>query len=97
MRTLPLNVGDSYKFPVVSLGNCWMAEIDVVRKEYIDTPFGRKRTIVVRPETGYRGIAAKTGDSFIWFTDDEKRYPIRMDAKVKIGTIVAALKSIQAK
>jgi hypothetical protein len=55
---------------------------------------GRVRAVVVKPETKFQGVLQKRGDSFIWFTDDDRRIPIRLEAKVKIGTVVGTLKKV---
>ncbi len=37
------------------------------------------------------GVFDRTGDMLIWLTDDERRIPILMKSKVKIGSITATL------
>ena len=37
------------------------------------------------------GIFSKTGDLTIWLTDDERRIPLKMQSKISIGSITAAL------
>ena len=95
LRTVPLPTGSVTTFPVISEGKNWEAVVTVVRREEINTPMGRLKTIVLKPETKYQGILKKQGDSFIWLTDDERRFMVRLEAKVKIGSIVAKLKSIE--
>jgi hypothetical protein len=92
IRSLPLNVGDVYRFPVISEAKSWEAEVTVVRKEILDTIMGRVEAVVVKPETKYQGILQKRGDSFIWLTNDERHIVLRLEAKVKVGTVVARLK-----
>jgi len=67
----------------------------VVRREMMDTPLGRIQTVVVRPEMKFQGILKKQGDSFIWLTDDDRRFVVRLEAKVRIGTIIATLKKVE--
>jgi hypothetical protein len=94
VRTLPLKDGDVYTFPVVSEGKPWEAVVTVLRREIVDSPMGKVQAIVVKPETKFRGVLQKRGDSFIWLTDDDRRIPIRLEAKVKIGTVVGSLKQV---
>ena len=71
-----------------------------VAYDLVDTPVGRVNTIVVKPETRYQGVLQKKGDSFLWLTDDDRRYIIRLEAKVKIfgvGPIVERFIEQQAK
>lgn len=95
IRTLPLKDGDVTTFPVVSEGKNWDAVITVLRHEVIDTPMGPLKTIVLKPETKYQGILKKQGDSFLWVTDDDRRFMVKLEAKVKIGSIIARLKSFE--
>ena len=68
----------------------------LVRRETMDTPMGKVQTVVLKPETKYQGVLQKRGDSFIWLTDDHRRILVRLEAKVKIGTVIAALKKAEA-
>lgn len=95
VRTLPLNVGDEFAFPVVSEAKNWEAVVTVVRKEEINTELGKMKTIVIKPQMKFEGIIKQQGDSFMWLTDDERRYLVRVEAKVKIGSVVGHVKSIQ--
>jgi len=95
LRTVPLPQDAVITIPVVSEGKFWEAVVTVVRREMMDTPLGRVQTVVVRPEMKFQGILKKQGDSFIWLTDDDRRFVVRLEAKVRIGTIIAILKKIE--
>jgi hypothetical protein len=43
------------------------------------------------------GLFQKTGEILIWLTDDERRIPVRMETKLKIGRVTAELKSFSVK
>jgi len=90
IRTLPLEVGHVYSVPVVSEGRNWQAIVTVLRKEMLDTPLGKIRTIVVSPKTKFQGVMKQNEkNSFIWLSDDDRRFVMRVEAEVKIGTVVA--------
>ena len=95
LRTVPLEVGRDIHFPLVTEGKTWEAVCKVLRKESVNTPFGRTQAFVIQPEMKYQGILKKTGDSFLWLTDDERRIPVRLEAKVKIGSVVAQLREAE--
>lgn len=95
LRTQDLPDGAVIKFPVVSEGKSWEAEVTVVRREMMSTPMGKIQTVVLKPETKYQGILQKRGDSFLWLTDDDRKFLVRLEAKVKIGTVVASLKQVE--
>jgi len=63
----------------------------VLGREDFDSPMGRVRAIKIKPEVRYHGILKKAGDSFIWLTDDDRRFILRMEARVKIGTVSVEL------
>jgi hypothetical protein len=95
IRTVPLKVGDVVTFPVVSEGKNWESVCTVLRKEEMSTPIGKIPAIVIRPEMKFQGVLKKSGDSSLWLSDDERRIPLRLEAKVKIGTVVANLKKVE--
>ena len=95
LRAVPLPDGAVVTVPVVSEGKSWEAVVTVVRREAMRTPMGKVMTVVVKPETRYQGVLKKQGDSFLWMTDDDRRVPVRLEAKVKVGTVVANLTDFQ--
>ncbi|MBI2712643.1 MAG: DUF3108 domain-containing protein [Bdellovibrio sp.] len=91
LRTVPLEVGKVFVFPVVSEGKSWEAVCTVLRKEEFSAPTGKVKAWVIRPQMRENGEIKNKEDSFIWISDDERRVPLRVEAKVKVGTIVAKL------
>lgn len=90
-RTIPLKVGTSYFIEIFDCKKLWNTEVKVLRREEISTPLGRFKTVVIKPILKSEGIFARTGDMHIWLTDDERRIPVLMKSKVKIGSITATL------
>jgi hypothetical protein len=96
LRSLPLEDGKTYTYPVISEGREWELVANVVRREELDTPLGRKRCIVVRPQTRYNGVLKQEkGESYIWLTDDDRRFVVRLEAEVKVGSIAARLTHVE--
>jgi hypothetical protein len=95
LRTLPLIEGAVYNVPVVSEGKSWEAVVTVVRRETMRSPMGKVQCVVLKPETKYQGVLKKQGDSFLWLTDDDRRTVVRLEAKVRIGTVIAQLKKFE--
>lgn len=91
LRTMPLQVGSSYFVDIYDCKRLWNTEVKVLRREELVTPLGRFKTIVVHPLLKSEGIFARTGDMFIWLTDDERRIPVQMKSKVVVGSITATL------
>ncbi|MDD2735637.1 MAG: DUF3108 domain-containing protein [Desulfuromonadaceae bacterium] len=90
-RTVPLQVGTSYYIDIFDCKRLWNTEVKVLRREELTTPLGRFKTIVIQPLLKSEGIFARTGEMFIWLTDDDRRIPVQMKSKVIVGSITATL------
>lgn len=90
-RSVPLQVGTSYFIDIFDCKKLWNTEVQVLRREEVVTPLGRFKTVVIKPILKFEGIFARTGDMFIWLTDDDRRIPVQMKSKVRIGSITATL------
>ncbi|HSQ91744.1 MAG TPA: DUF3108 domain-containing protein [Nitrospiraceae bacterium] len=67
-----------------------------VRVEEIETvsgPWGEIETARVLVIMPFQGLFLNKGNIRVWFTNDDRRIPVRMKAKVVIGSIVADLVS----
>jgi hypothetical protein len=94
LRTLPLEMGKEYSYPMVTNGKVWTVTARVIRKENLVTAIGTIPAIVVQPETRFEGVLKTVGASYMWLSDDEHRNFLKVDAKVKIGSVVAYLKQL---
>lgn len=85
--------GTVHEFPVVSEGDYWVAVGTFMRRETLrSSVLGTVPTLVIRPQMKYSGILKQQGgESFLWLTEDADRVPVRFEARVKIGTVVAQL------
>lgn len=90
-RTVQLKVGSSTFIEIFDCKKSWNTEVQVLRHEEIETPLGKFKTVVIKPILKFEGIFARTGDMYIWLTDDDRRIPVQMKSKVKIGSITATL------
>lgn len=90
-RTVPLQVGSSTFIDIFDCKKLWNTEVQVLRRETITTALGTFKTIVIKPLLKSEGIFARTGEMHIWLTDDDRRIPVQMKSKVKIGSITATL------
>ena len=90
-RTIPLQVGTSYYLDMFDGYRIWNTEVKVLRREELDIPMGKFKTIVIHPLMKFEGLFARTGDLFIWLTDDDRRIPVQMKSKVIVGNITATL------
>lgn len=66
-----------------------------LRREKIDTVLGEKDALVIKPQIILKGAFKPVGDIYIWLSDDEHKYPLRIESKIKIGTLVSEVISIE--
>ena len=94
-RTLELAPGKTYEFDLISDGKLYTVHARVVRREKVTTPAGTFDTLLVEPQMASAGVQREE-QLFIWYTDDERRLPVRIRTEVKFGSVTATLKSITA-
>jgi hypothetical protein len=88
-QTIVIDIFDSNKF--------LNAEVSVLGKAKVDFPGkGEIEAIVVKPVLKSDGLFQNKGDIRIWLSDDENRFPVRVETKVPIGKVVAELKKVEA-
>jgi hypothetical protein len=91
LRTQNLEVGRSVYVTMFDSKKVWNVEVQVLRKEKVEVPAGEFNTIVVKPLMQSEGIFYRKGEIYIWLTDDERRIPVLLKTKVKIGSVNALL------
>jgi hypothetical protein len=96
LRTQDLHVGATLSFPCHDNGKNYPLVIKVHRKEKVVVPAGRFVCYVVEPMLKSGGLTRKEARMLVWLTADERRMPVRMETKIKVGAIAAKLKSFEA-
>jgi hypothetical protein len=95
LRAFTLTPGKKLQFRVADDGKNVVFSGEVLRREEIETEIGKLKTVVVKPTLQVDGVFKPVGDIFIWLTDDDRKYVVRLESKIKIGTLVGKLKSIE--
>ena len=93
IRTLELAPGKTYEFTLYADLKLYHVNARVVRREQVQTPAGTFNCVLIEPEMASGGIA-RDERLFIWYTDDDRRIPVRIRTEVKFGSVVASLKSV---
>jgi len=93
VRTLKLEVGKPVYADVIDSKKLWTVEVQVLRREKIQTILGEIDTVVIKPLMQSEGIFSRKGDIHIWLTDDQKHIPVKMQTKVAVGSVTAMLVS----
>jgi hypothetical protein len=89
LRTHPLEVGTELTLPVVTPSKQFLLRAVVERRERRKTPLGEQWTVRVRLTTDFSGKLKAQSDLIIYFTDDEAHVPVRIEAELGLGTVVA--------
>ena len=87
-----LHVGTSEYLDIFDNKKLYNTEVQILRKERVSVPAGDFDTIVIKPLIKSEGIFIRKGDLHIWLTDDDRRLPVIVKSKIKIGHFVAKLK-----
>ena len=95
LRTRDLTPGKVHDFELIADGKLYTVHAHVVRKEKIQTPAGTFDCVQVEPQMISGGVAREER-LFIWYTDDERRLPVRIRTEIKVGAITATLRSVSS-
>ena len=86
LRSKHLVLGETYFFPLLVKGEVQKVTLTVERRELVkNKALGTVKTLVLRTSKGDR----------FWLTDDERRFPVKMEADSKMGALKAALAGIE--
>jgi hypothetical protein len=93
LRALAIGVGDTLRVdryfrpdrnPVVLVG---------ARRERIDVGAGSFSSIVIRPSIKANGIFGENGEAEVWFSEDERRIPLKIKSKFAKFSLNLSLES----
>jgi hypothetical protein len=95
IRTFEMVPGRRIQFRIGHEGKNIMMTADVLRKETIQTNIGEMKTVVIRPQIEIDGAFKPMGEILFWLTDDDRKFIVRIESKIKIGKIIGKVKSIK--
>jgi hypothetical protein len=92
LRSIPLKTGDKFNMPVCDNGTVYTVQMTIGNIEPVKTGMGVIQAIKVTPlvkaasgETPSRGLA-------IWFSNDARRLPVRVEAQLMVGSFNLVLR-----
>jgi len=94
MRTFQWKVGQTNQFRVADNNENLVFKAKAIRKEKIKTEVGTFDSIVIQPQVELKGIAKPVGDIFIWLSDDDRKFILRIESKIKVGTFVTEISEL---
>ena len=95
VRTIPLEVGQTYEFDRYFRPDRNPVTIRVLRRERIRVPAGEFDAIVLQPIIKTKGIFSEGGRAEIWLSDDANRIMLQMKSKLPFGSLNLYLTSYQ--
>lgn len=90
-KVLPMVPGASLEMTVHHDNKNYKLQVRVEALETLKGSWGKRQTARVLVIMPFQGIFLNEGNIRVWFTTDEHRVPLRMKAKVIVGSIVAEL------
>jgi len=93
LRTIPLEVGQTYDFNRYFRPDRNPVRIKVIRRERVKVPAGTFDAIVVQPVIKTKGIFSENGHAEVWLSDDERHIMLQLKSQLKFGSLNLYLKS----
>ncbi len=94
LGSLPLLPDATYTFPLNDGGETVDVKAHVESREEIKTGAGTFKTIRVAPEAT-AGVVKERGRIWIWYSDDDRRIPVQIRARMFWGTLTLQLQRIE--
>jgi hypothetical protein len=91
MRNFQWKVGQEIAFRVADDGENINFRGKAIRIEKIETEVGKFEALVIKPEFELKGVFKPVGDIYIWLSNDDRKYILKIESKIKIGTLVSEI------
>ena len=96
LRQMPLEVGRTFEFPINDGGKTYRVYVEVQAREDVKTGLGMIPAYRIEAKI-FEGLFRRKGRLFVWYSDDSRRLPIQMRAKIAWGTLTGTLARIETK
>ncbi len=95
LRTVPLELGQTRKYERYFKKDMNPVTIAVVKREDMEMPDGKKvACLILNPVLGEEGLFAPRSRAMLWLTDDQRRIPVQIRAKLPFGTVTIRLEKL---
>lgn len=92
LRASPLRSGDRFTMSIFDNGNLYKVSIAVGSSELITTGIGEVNALRVTPTIDAPADQSPGRGFVIWFTNDARRLPVRMEAQFMVGQFTLVLR-----
>jgi hypothetical protein len=90
-RMLNFKIGETQEFAVYENNKNLTVTLIPVANELVATPVGTFQCMKIRTIVHLNNVLKPTGDMFVWLSDDFKKYIVKFDATLKIGSLRGTL------
>ncbi len=91
LRNRALEVGKEYSYPVFTGSRSFLMKAKVEAKETLSTSLGKQEVYRLRVYTEFSGNLKSKRDMAVWLTADARHVPVRIEADLALGALVAEL------
>ena len=95
VRVLNYSLGQKQTFPVYENGQNLDVELTPVANEVVTSRAGVFQCWKISVKVALNNVLKPMGDTFLWLSDDSKKYLVKFEAKLKYGALLGTLSSIQ--
>ena len=89
MRVFNWKLDKEYHFRVADDEKNVIFKAKVLEKEKITTEAGEFNAIKLKAEVTARGNLAKASDFYMWISDDDRKFVLRIEVKLPVGSLVS--------
>lgn len=95
MRVFKWELDKEYSFRVADDEKNVIFKAKVLEKEKINTDAGEFNAIKLKAEVTARGNFSKATDFYMWISDDDRKYVLRIEVKLPVGSLVSEVIEIK--
>jgi hypothetical protein len=95
LRTQEFKQGTVIPIPITDHGQNYVIDAVIGKREEIKVGAGKFQTFKVETKAFSGRLVKRSGELFLWFSDDERRLPVKARVKVSGTTVNIELKKIQ--
>ncbi|MEW6127622.1 MAG: DUF3108 domain-containing protein [Acidobacteriota bacterium] len=94
-RTQELKEGTTLSFPVCDEGRIRNIEVLIGKREEVKVDAGKFKAIMIEAKIFGGLFLRRSGEMYIWFSDDARKLPVKTKLKLSNGTVNIELRKIQ--
>jgi Protein of unknown function (DUF3108) len=94
-RLKDLRLGDTYRIAVSDDGMVKQVEVNVRKKESVAAVAGQFTALRLEAISAFGGLFKGGGTFVVWMSDDDRKLPVRFEARVRLGKVFGTIKQFK--